>query len=97
MATNLLQALEGLPEERIHCAELALKALQNALLNWCVARDGLLDGGGLYRRTGGWWGDQRQNVGGVVCPRLYVNVESLGGRVPPVSTAHSGKEREGAR
>ena len=44
MATDLLQALEGLPEESVHCAELAVKTLQNALLNWHVVRDGLLDG-----------------------------------------------------
>ena len=41
---DLLQALEGLPEESVHCAELAVKTLQNALLNWRVARGGLLDG-----------------------------------------------------
>jgi nitrogen fixation NifU-like protein len=40
---DLLQALDGLPEENAHCAELAVKTLQNALLNWRANRDGLLD------------------------------------------------------
>ena len=44
MATDLFQALEGLPEESVHCAELAVMTLQNALLNWHVVWDGLLDG-----------------------------------------------------
>jgi nitrogen fixation NifU-like protein len=41
---DLLEVLEGLPEESVHCAELAVKTLQNALLNWRAKRDGLLDG-----------------------------------------------------
>jgi nitrogen fixation NifU-like protein len=34
---DLLRALDGLPEESIHCAELAVKTLQNALFNWRAA------------------------------------------------------------
>ena len=41
---DLLEALDGLPKENAHCAELALKTLQNALLNWHVERAGLWDG-----------------------------------------------------
>jgi nitrogen fixation NifU-like protein len=41
---DLLKALDGLPKESVHCAELAVKTLWNALLNWRVERDGLLDG-----------------------------------------------------
>ncbi|MBN1582125.1 MAG: iron-sulfur cluster assembly scaffold protein [Anaerolineae bacterium] len=41
---DLLEALDGLPEENAHCAELAVKTLQNALLNWYVEKNGLLDG-----------------------------------------------------
>ena len=41
---DLLEALDGLPEENAHCAELAVSTLQNALLNWRVEQDGLLDG-----------------------------------------------------
>ena len=35
---DLLEALDGLPEENAHCAELAVSTLQNALLNWRVER-----------------------------------------------------------
>jgi nitrogen fixation NifU-like protein len=42
--TDLLEALDGLPRESAHCAELAVSTLQNALLNWRVEKDGLLDG-----------------------------------------------------
>jgi nitrogen fixation NifU-like protein len=31
---DLIVALDGLPSESQHCAELAVKTLQNALLNW---------------------------------------------------------------
>jgi nitrogen fixation NifU-like protein len=31
---DLIAALDGLPEESLHCAELAVQTLQNALLNW---------------------------------------------------------------
>jgi nitrogen fixation NifU-like protein len=31
---DLLEALDGLPEENVHCAELAVSTLQNALFNW---------------------------------------------------------------
>jgi len=31
---DLLEALDGLPEESVHCAELAVSTLQNALFNW---------------------------------------------------------------
>jgi nitrogen fixation NifU-like protein len=41
---DLLEALDGLPEENAHCAELAVSTLQNALLNWRVEKDGLPDG-----------------------------------------------------
>ena len=40
---NLLNALDGLPEESAHCAELAVSTLQNALFNWRVEKEGLLD------------------------------------------------------
>ena len=41
---DLLEALDGLPQESAHCADLAVSTLQNALLNWRVEQDGLLDG-----------------------------------------------------
>jgi nitrogen fixation NifU-like protein len=31
---DLLEALDGLPEENVHCAELAVATLQNALFRW---------------------------------------------------------------
>jgi nitrogen fixation NifU-like protein len=31
---DLLDALDGLPEDSVHCAELAIKTLQNALFNY---------------------------------------------------------------
>ena len=31
---DLLEALDGLPEENVHCAELAVVTLHNALFNW---------------------------------------------------------------
>jgi hypothetical protein len=40
---DLLEALDGLPEENAHCADLAVSTLQNALFNWCVEQDGLVD------------------------------------------------------
>ena len=40
---DLLEALDGLPEQSAHCAELAVSTLQNALFNWRVEKDGLLD------------------------------------------------------
>ena len=40
---DLLEALDGLPEENAHCAELAVSTLQNALFNWRVEQDGLAD------------------------------------------------------
>jgi len=36
---DLLEALDGLPEESVHCAELAVSTLQNAIFNWRVAWD----------------------------------------------------------
>jgi nitrogen fixation NifU-like protein len=36
---DLLSALDGLPEENVHCAELAVSTLQNALFNWRAPRD----------------------------------------------------------
>jgi nitrogen fixation NifU-like protein len=40
---DLLDALDGLPEESVHCAELAASTLQNALFNWRVEKEGLLN------------------------------------------------------
>jgi nitrogen fixation NifU-like protein len=34
---DLLNALDGLPEENVHCAELAVSTLQNAIFNWRAA------------------------------------------------------------
>jgi nitrogen fixation NifU-like protein len=34
---DLVQALDGLPEESMHCADLAVSTLHNALFNWHVA------------------------------------------------------------
>jgi nitrogen fixation NifU-like protein len=34
---DLLEALDGLPEENVHCAELAVATLHNALFNWRAA------------------------------------------------------------
>ena len=31
---ELIEALDGLPEESLHCAELAVSTLQNAIFNW---------------------------------------------------------------
>lgn len=36
---DLLDALDGLPEESLHCAELAVNTLQNALFNWRAANE----------------------------------------------------------
>jgi nitrogen fixation NifU-like protein len=36
---DLLEALDGLPEENIHCAELAVSTLQSALINWHVGAE----------------------------------------------------------
>jgi len=41
---DLTKALDGLPEENEHCAELAVSTLQNAIFNWRVEKEGLLDG-----------------------------------------------------
>lgn len=35
---DLIKALDGLPEEHLHCAGLAVSTLQNALFNWRVAQ-----------------------------------------------------------
>jgi len=35
---DLVEALDGLPEESMHCAGLAVSTLQNALLNWRVSQ-----------------------------------------------------------
>ncbi len=40
MPDDLLQALDGLPEENVHCAELAVSTLQNALFNLEWAQEG---------------------------------------------------------
>ena len=40
---ELIAALDGLPEESVHCAELAVSTLQNALFNRRVEKEGLLD------------------------------------------------------
>jgi hypothetical protein len=34
---DLIKALDGLPEESLHCAGLAVSTLHNALFNWLVA------------------------------------------------------------
>jgi nitrogen fixation NifU-like protein len=34
LAEDLIEALNGLPEESMHCAGLAVSTLQNALFNW---------------------------------------------------------------
>ena len=34
---DLLEALDGLPEESVHCAALAVSTLQNAIFNWRAA------------------------------------------------------------
>jgi nitrogen fixation NifU-like protein len=36
---DLLSALDGLPKENVHCAELAVSTLQNAICNWRAGRD----------------------------------------------------------
>jgi len=36
---QVLDALDGLPEESVHCAELAVSTLQNALFNWRAAHE----------------------------------------------------------
>ena len=36
---DLLEVLGGLPEENVHCAELAVSTLHNALLNWRAAAE----------------------------------------------------------
>ena len=33
---DLIVALDGLPDESVHCAELAVSTLQNAIFNWRV-------------------------------------------------------------
>lgn len=38
MPEDLIEALDGLPEESAHCAGLAVSTLQNALLNWRVGQ-----------------------------------------------------------
>ena len=35
---DLINALQGLPEEHEHCAGLAISTLQNALFNWRVSQ-----------------------------------------------------------
>ena len=35
---DLANVLEGLPEEHMHCADLAVSTLQNALFNWRVSQ-----------------------------------------------------------
>jgi nitrogen fixation NifU-like protein len=35
---DLLEALDGLPEENQHCAQLAVSTLQSAILNWGAER-----------------------------------------------------------
>jgi nitrogen fixation NifU-like protein len=35
---DLVKALGGLPEENLHCADLAVSTLQNALLEWRVSQ-----------------------------------------------------------
>ena len=49
---NLLDALDGLPEESAHCADLAVSTLQNALFNWRVEKEGLLKDRLAEEKTG---------------------------------------------
>jgi nitrogen fixation NifU-like protein len=37
---DLLRALDGLPDESAHCAELAVSTLHNALFNWSIPEGG---------------------------------------------------------
>ncbi len=37
---NLITALDGLPEESVHCAELAVSTLREAIANWRVSAAG---------------------------------------------------------
>jgi len=41
---DLIEALDGLPEENEHCAELAVSTLQNALFNLRMEKAEMLDG-----------------------------------------------------
>jgi nitrogen fixation NifU-like protein len=34
---DLIVTLDGLPEEHVHCADLTVSTLQNAIVNWCAA------------------------------------------------------------
>ena len=36
---DVFDALDGLPDDHAHCAELAINTLQNALFNWRMSRD----------------------------------------------------------
>ena len=38
MPARIVDALDGLPEEHLHCADLAVATLQNALFNFRVQR-----------------------------------------------------------
>jgi nitrogen fixation NifU-like protein len=40
---DLINALDGLPEDNMHCAGLAISTLQNALFNWRVGQMGELE------------------------------------------------------
>jgi nitrogen fixation NifU-like protein len=42
---DLVAALDGLPEESMHCAGLAVSTLHNALFNWHVATTEQPEGG----------------------------------------------------
>ena len=39
MPERIVEALDGLPEDHLHCADLAVATLQNALFNWCLKRE----------------------------------------------------------
>ena len=39
MPEAIVDAIDGLPEEHLHCADLAVATLQNALFNWRLKRE----------------------------------------------------------
>lgn len=39
MPERIVDAVDGLPEEHLHCADLAVATLQNALFNWRLKRE----------------------------------------------------------
>ena len=39
MPEHIVDALDGLPDDHLHCADLAVATLQNALFNWRLKQD----------------------------------------------------------